>query len=967
MKVHISPNPDTIKDDNGIGRIVHAQFKYLSQYDIELVQNPENADIIASHVEQGSLPSIDVLHCHGLYWTGDIDSGEYHNWHHTANQRIIQTVRKAFLLTVPSQWVALPFKRDMRIVPEIIGHGIDYQEWQDTKYDKSSSSFILWNKNRDGDVCDPTPPYELALRGYHVISTFAPKNADLSKAMMNVVGALPHSSMQDLIKRSGIYLATTQETFGVGTLEAMACGTPVLGYRWAGTADLVQHKETGYLVEPGDIDGLVEGIVWLKQHYLETSRKAREVAKLYDWSSIIGRYAEAYRKAYELKQTYRKDDSVSVIVTNYNYGRYVHEAIDSVLEQKKQPKEIIVVDDGSTDDSQTVLSKYDGHELVKVVYQANAGVAHARNKGIELATGRYILCLDADDKIDPKFLEILVPSIHRNRDYGIVYSGLAIINAYNKLQGSHWPLEFDWDVQSKGGVPPSNTVPSAALYRRDMWKRSGGYKQEYAPGEDAEFWARGLSIGYNAHRVTNQPLYLYRWHPQGASRTRQYVPIDSWNPWIKDKKFPIGAPSKEPPIVRSYSKPLVSLIVPVGPGHERYLTTVLDSILGQTFRNWEIVLINDTGQSIDHLLVPYPFVKLVNTEGKKGAGYARNIGLDFSKAPLCVFLDADDYLLPDALTLMLKAYVKTKAAYVYTDWLRTDETGELIVEKCPNYNQKEWVVKGQHAITVLIETALAKRFRFDEELIGWEDWDFFIKLAINGACGHRLAEPLLVYRMHSGQRREYSLRNKDHLLHTLYTRYEAYRKEEKSMAGCGGCGKSMGPVQQAKKELNDQISARQIYTPAQQKAESIAHYEDIGVTVIEPERIRMEYIGHRDAPVLYTSNNRKYRGSRDPMYKYINAHKDDVETLTKSGAWRVVIRPLQDIVALDPTPPEPSQLEAVKISEPMKVEDADLESKNKPDFEEPFVAPVTVNAATKTKPVTETTTSAVTRKNRKKS
>src|SRR3972149_7938361 len=100
--------------------------------------------------------------------------------------------------------------------------------------------------------------------------------------------------MKELIESAELYLATTPETFGIGTLEAMICGVPVLGYNWCGTADLVRHKETGYLVEPGDINGLAEGVRWLSEHRKEIGVNAREFAKGFDWPEIMGQYFNVF-------------------------------------------------------------------------------------------------------------------------------------------------------------------------------------------------------------------------------------------------------------------------------------------------------------------------------------------------------------------------------------------------------------------------------------------------------------------------------------------------------------------------------------------------------------------------------------------------------------------------------------------------------------------------------------------------
>jgi hypothetical protein len=93
--------------------------------------------------------------------------------------------------------------------------------------------------------------------------------------------------------------------------------------------------------------------------------------------------------------------------------------------------------------------------------------------------------------------------------------------------------------------------------------------------------------------VTDQPLFNYRMHRGSASRTRQYVPIDGDKPWTRDKNLmPIAAPTKQPNLVAVLQEPLVSVIIPVGPGHAKHLNKALDSLLAQTFKGWEVIVID---------------------------------------------------------------------------------------------------------------------------------------------------------------------------------------------------------------------------------------------------------------------------------------------------------------------------------------------------------------------------------------
>lgn len=182
---------------------------------------------------------------------------------------------------------------------------------------------------------------------------------------------------------------------------------------------------------------------------------AREAAKEYDWPRVIEKYVNVYQRALEPDPI-----GAAIIIPCYNYAPFVGEAIESCLRQSIKPKEIIVIDDGSTDNSREVIEKYRGK--VQIIYQDNQGVSAARNLGIEKATAPFIVCLDADDRLAPDFLQVTMPEMERDRGLGIVYTGLGIIHQKGKAVGyTAWPPDFDWSIQATPHVPPSNVIPSA--------------------------------------------------------------------------------------------------------------------------------------------------------------------------------------------------------------------------------------------------------------------------------------------------------------------------------------------------------------------------------------------------------------------------------------------------------------------------------------------------------------------------
>jgi glycosyltransferase involved in cell wall biosynthesis len=858
MKIFMAPRASQAPTDNGIGKVVHAMEKYLTAMGVAFTDDPNSSDVTCYHAGTASPndKNIGVLINHGLYWA-DISHHEFSRSNNVANQRIIDAARRAKFITVPSDWVAEPFRRDMRINPEVIGHGIDVDQWGAGAPD---AGYILWNKNRPTDVCDPTPAWKLAERGLKVVSTFGP-NSKLIPSL-RVTGQLPFESMKPIIEGASLYLATAPETFGIGTLEAMVCGIPVLGYNWCGTRDLVVHKETGYLVEPGNIDGLLEGAAWLKDHRAEIGANARAFALHFSWPEIIQKYYDLYERAAQ-----PEPQGVSIVISNYNYAKYVGDAITSCLWQQRPADEIIVVDDGSTDNSLQIIQPFADRGQIKLISQPNQGVAAARNNGIRAARFPLIVSLDADDMIGPEFIAALRPPLERDRGLGIAYTGLRFLNADGHDSGFNAYKPFNWDLQTRDSVPPSTCVPSGCMFRKSMWARAGGYKQKYAPGEDTEFWTNGLSLGFTAEMVTPETMFWYRGHDGSASRTKTYVAIDDNKPWIKDKVYPMGAPAFYVPEVRSYLTPLVSVIIPVGPGHEALVEDAIQSIIGQNVREWEIVLINDTGsvEYLENLMFLFPFLKVFCTGGKKGAGFARNLGIEHARGKFVLFLDADDYLRSDAMDQMLQGHVQT-GNYIYSDFYLLDD-GAAVVKHSYPYDRDAFLRdQVMHSVTALVPTQWARDVGgFDPSLIGWEEYDFYMKLAIKGYCGSVVRQPLFYYRMNSGTRRLISQKNEKKLNAAFRERFEGVE-----MASC--CGNGGNAILDAKRALG--LIPRETVTTAEL-----------------PNEVRLEYTGAFMGAVGYTVNGRTYYGAKDDIHRYINAPREDVDKLVATRQWRVIMPP----------------------------------------------------------------------------
>ena len=197
---------------------------------------------------------------------------------------------------------------------------------------------------------------------------------------------------------------------------------------------------------------------------------------------------------------------VSVVIPCFNYGKYIVETIESVEASTYENIEIVVVDDGSTDDYTINIIQALKVEKpwIVVVHQRNKGLPAARNSGIKAATGELILPLDADDLIDPTFIEKAVWVFKKYPWIKIVYSYVRLFGEENLL----WETKpFDFNT-----LLLDNYIPATAFFPKSVWQELGGYDETLRKGyEDWEFWLRIASQNYSGHLI-QEPLFYYRKH-----------------------------------------------------------------------------------------------------------------------------------------------------------------------------------------------------------------------------------------------------------------------------------------------------------------------------------------------------------------------------------------------------------------------------------------------------------------------
>ncbi|MBU0568949.1 MAG: glycosyltransferase [Patescibacteria group bacterium] len=208
---------------------------------------------------------------------------------------------------------------------------------------------------------------------------------------------------------------------------------------------------------------------------------------------------------------------ISVIIPTYNSARYIKEAIDSVLTQTLLPFEIIVVDDGSTDNTKRIITPYIELEKVTYIKKKNNGAASARNIGIKMAKGELIAFLDADDIWLPEKLAKQT-SLFSDSNIGLVYSRRSFLPNYKLDEGLLYA-----GVVTKELIKNNFITNSSVIIRKIICDKIGFFREEkrFIAIEDYDFWLRASIIcqfGYS-----NNSLVYYRIHNNQSSNVHYSI------------------------------------------------------------------------------------------------------------------------------------------------------------------------------------------------------------------------------------------------------------------------------------------------------------------------------------------------------------------------------------------------------------------------------------------------------------
>lgn len=225
-----------------------------------------------------------------------------------------------------------------------------------------------------------------------------------------------------------------------------------------------------------------------------------------------------------------KQPLVSVIIPCYNGEKFINEAIESVLNQTYQNWELIIVDDGSMDNSKKIITQYcDADKRIQFIqHKKNKGIPSARNTGIKVSKGEYIALLDQDDLWNKEKLDIQMEEfLKSNNSLGLIFSNVTIMDTINNKKRKSKPIHINFEKISNEELIKKlfleNFIPSVAvIFRKECINQVGEFNEGITwGGDDYELWLRIAK--FYKFRYINKGLAIRREHTNNFSTIEKSV------------------------------------------------------------------------------------------------------------------------------------------------------------------------------------------------------------------------------------------------------------------------------------------------------------------------------------------------------------------------------------------------------------------------------------------------------------
>lgn len=308
---------------------------------------------------------------------------------------------------------------------------------------------------------------------------------------------------------------------------------------------------------------------------------------------------------------------VSVVIPLYNGESYILETIESIRNQTYDNIEIIIVDDGSTDRSSFLIEG----KVSKYIRQENRGVASARNRGIDAATGEYLAFIDADDKWDLRKLEVQIGFMEAHPEISYTFTNHV---RYLTVELDEFP---EWMREEGKNKELAGYIPSSLVVRKADFEKIGYFNEDFRNGEDTEWFLRARDFGFQM-TVIPENLLMKRVHSNNLTSNTMAVKLNLI------KAFELS--------IKRRKQSRISVVIPVYNG-EKYLKESVESVLNQYLKPHEIIVVDD-GSTDSTAEICKSFGDKIRyfRQEHQGSGAARNLGVSNATGNYLAFLDADD-------------------------------------------------------------------------------------------------------------------------------------------------------------------------------------------------------------------------------------------------------------------------------------------------------------------------------------
>jgi glycosyltransferase involved in cell wall biosynthesis len=430
---------------------------------------------------------------------------------------------------------------------------------------------------------------------------------------------------------------------------------------------------------------------------------------------------------------------VSAIVSTYNSETFIRGCLEDLESQTIADRlEIIVVNSGSEQNEESIVKEFQ-EKYGNIVYikTEREGLYSAWNRAIKAASGQFLTNANTDDRHRRDAFEVMANTLLKNTDVVLVYGNQIITDTPNPSFENHHVIEMAKRPEfSRQRLLFGCCVGSQPMWRKSLHDEFGGFDETLVCAADWDFWLK-IAQKHNFKHIDEFMGLFYR-NENGIEHGRKIHSL--YERYAVGKRY--GNPYIS--VIQQYNapgNPLVSIIVTAYNAAD-YISRAIESILIQSYRNFEIIVVDDGStdntaeivRGFKNEPIKYFF------KGNGGVASARNFGLQKSGGSFIIMLDSDDMMTPDYIASHLQGFEQhPEADMVYCDDLLIDEQDKPIrIINRPEYSNPDGIISDMfrcgfpvvHFKTCIRRSVFDKLGLYDERLIVAEDYDMmrrFIK------------------------------------------------------------------------------------------------------------------------------------------------------------------------------------------------------------------------------------------------